>query len=60
MKFRIIKYCGRYKAQAINEKDEYTDIGSPIGYYTIEDARNCCKAFKEKTMVEEIVEEFVL
>lgn len=60
MKFRIIKYYGRYRAQAINEKDEYMDIGSPIGYVKLEDARKCCEVFKKKMMAEEIIEEFEL
>ena len=57
MKFRIIKYYNRYKAQLF--KDEWIDIGSPTGYYDINSSKKYCKEYKE-AQEEKIVEEFEL
>lgn len=59
MKFRIVKYYDRYEAQVLDENGKYTHIGSPTGYATIDDARNCCKVYKEISD-KKIVEEFEL
>ena len=58
MKFRIIKYYDRYKAQVI-KNNEYIDIGSPTGYSTVTEARMYCAVhkFDEESKV---VEEFEL
>lgn len=57
MKFRIIKYYDRYKAQLF--KDEWIDIGSPTGYSDINSAKQYCKYYK-KVQEKKIVEEFEL
>lgn len=59
MKFRIIKYYERYKAQAAVEEGKYTDIGSPTGYHSVEEAKLYCKVFKNN-IDNKIVEEFEL
>lgn len=59
MKFRIVKYYDRYEAQFLNKKGEYVHIGSPNGYYSVEEAKRCCKRFKEE-MEDQVVEEFEL
>ena len=67
MKFRIIKYYDRYKAQVFNGEryngyqweDEWIDIGSPTGYYNIESAKDYCEVYKN-AQEEKVVEEFIL
>ena len=52
MTFRIIRYYDRFRAQvrksqSVPTKDEWQNIGLPNGYATIDEARNCCKVYKE-------------
>lgn len=58
MKFRIIRYYDRYKAQVFNG-DSYVDIGSPTGYFTVESAKEYCATYKQ-TKEDRVVEEFEL
>ena len=57
MKFRIIRYYDRYKAQLF--EDEWINICSPTGYYDIDGAKQCCQQYKDAHN-EEVVEEFEL
>lgn len=60
MKFRIIKYYERYRAQVFDKKiDEYVDIGSPTGYASVEEAKSYCRLYKKK-LDDKIVDEFEL
>ncbi len=59
MKFRIIKYYDRYKAQVLDKNEEYHDIGSPTGYHDVNSAKNYCEIYKAN-IDDQIVEEFEL
>ena len=60
MKFRIIRYYDRYKAQVFVDKDkDYIDIGSPTGYRDVYEAEDYCRMYKA-TKEEKIVKEFEL
>ena len=67
MKFRIIKYYERYKAQVYDGKffdgrkwrEDWIGIGSPTGYPDVESAKKSCEAHK-KGQENRIVEEFEL
>ena len=56
MKFRIIKYYDRYKTQVLT-KGEWTDIGSPTGYYSVSSAKLACYDYKQAEE-DKIIEEF--
>lgn len=58
MKFRIIKYYDRYKAQVF-KGNEYVDIGSPTGYSTVTEAHMYCVVHKVNED-SHVVEEFEL
>ena len=67
MVFRIIKYLNCLKPQvrkyAYNGawlEEDWQDIGLPAGYATIDEAKNCCKVFKEAADSTEIIEVFKL
>ena len=45
MKFRIVKYYDRFKAQVL-ENGEYVDIGSPTGYANVTEAKMHCEVYK--------------
>lgn len=67
MKFRIIKYYDRFQPQILSNqwwdgwawKGEWSNIGSPNGYSTVEDAKGFCQLYK-KEKEEKIVEIFEL
>ena len=59
IKFRIIKYYDRFRAQKLGDDGEWYTIGNPPGYATPEAAKNACIAYK-KEMDDWIVEEFEL
>lgn len=59
MKFRIIKYCDGYGVQVLDEDGKYKDIGLPNGYYSREEAKDYCLAYKQQHQIN-IVEEFEL
>ena len=58
MKFRIVKYYERYKAQ-VYVKERWVDIGLPTGYHNIESAKDYCGTYKQ-SIEDPIVEEFEL
>ena len=58
MKFRIVTYYDRYKAQVLKD-DKYVNIGSPTGYYNIESAKEACETYKAN-FLSYVVEEFEL
>lgn len=58
MKFRIIKYYDRYKAQVL-KNGEYINIGSPTGYSTVTEARMYCTVHNLNED-SKVVEEFEL
>lgn len=67
MVFRIIKCLDYFKPQvrkyAYNGmwlEEDWQDIGLPTGYATIDEAKNCCKVFKEAADNTEIIEVFEL
>jgi hypothetical protein len=45
MKFRIVKYYERFKAQVLKD-GEYVDIGSPTGYANVTEAKMHCEVYK--------------
>jgi hypothetical protein len=67
MKFRIVEYYDRYKAQVCNKEiyngyqweDEWIDIGSSNGYDSVNSAKNYCRMYKQEKE-NKIVEEFEL
>ena len=66
MKFRIIAYYDRYKAQVCEEAydgfkwyDRWSDIGAPSGYPDINSAKVYCAAYRDKHN-EKVIEEFEL
>jgi hypothetical protein len=66
MKFRIRKYQNKlkpniscYRPQVLSDNGRYVDIGSSVGYTTIEEAKSFCLVYKTK-VESEVVEEFEL
>lgn len=53
MKFRILDYLGKYKPQVgisnwkgYTWETQWTNIGLPEGYESVEEAKSVCEAFK--------------
>lgn len=63
MKFRIIRYYDRFQPQVwdeeIEKKNKYINIGSPNGYYTVDEARSFCHTYMNN-FKEKIIDEFEL
>ena len=67
MTFRIIKsneyfipQVNKYIHNGLWPEENWENIGLPAGYATIDEAKNCCRVFKEAADNTEIIEVFEL